>query len=119
MNHRASASTDRSPKGLSALSDGRSLARSPPKTQGEPPARWPSYAVALADYEAETATNEPKWPPLETATEEKNSFQQIATPMKTINDQGTVFQFMTMLMTKTQVPMQPRLVQLIQDNNLL
>ena len=48
-----------------------------------------------------------------------NSFQQIATPMKTINDQGTVFQFVTMLMTKTQVPMQPRLVQLIQDNSLL
>ena len=70
MNHRASASTDRSPKGLSALSDGRSLARSPPKTQGEPPARWPSYAVTLANYEAETATKEPKWPPLETATEE-------------------------------------------------
>ena len=39
--------------------------------------------------------------------------------MKTINDQGTVIQLMTMLMTKTQVPMQPRLVQLIQDNNLL
>ena len=121
MNHRASASTDRSPKGLSALSDGRSLPDHLQKHKVSLQPDGPRTLLRLPTTRQRqplTSPNGLHWKH-EPATEESKLLSTIATLVKTINDQGTVIQFMTMLMTKTQVPMQPRLVQLIQDNNLL
>jgi len=55
----------------------------------------------------------------EPATKESKLLSKTATPVKTINDQGTVIQFMTMLMTKTRAQIQPRLDHQLQATNLL
>jgi len=55
----ASSFTAKTPKSLSALSDGRTSVRA----QSAPPATWPPWKEALAKYQAEADAKRTEWPP--------------------------------------------------------